>query len=61
MTEIVIRTVDGGDYTWDSAKFGFTVRGDGYLMIQRAGEVTDVSVAIFPAGQWISVVAGSQS
>ena len=56
--DILIRTADGCDHTWDSSKFGFTVRDNGNLMIQLAGEASKVSVAIYAAGQWISVIDG---
>lgn len=58
MNDIVIRTVDGAIDTWDSGKYGFTVRQNGNLMIQLAGEITDDSVAIYAAGQWVSVING---
>lgn len=56
--DIVIRLADGAIDTWDSSKYGFTVRQNGNLMIQLAGEITDDSVAIYAAGKWISVING---
>ena len=57
--DILIRTADGRDHTWDSTRYGFAVRENGNLLIQLAGEATAVSVAIYAAGQWISVIDGS--
>ena len=59
--DIVIRLVDGSIDTWDFGKFGFTVRDNGNLMIQLAGEASKVSVAVYAAGQWVSVIDGGWS